>query len=504
MYKVLIAEDEFLVRIGIKSTILESDLPLMVVGDTSNGLSAYDLFIQKQPDIVITDIKMPGLNGIDLIRKIRSEDKGCAIIVISCLEDFNILKQAMENNVSAYLLKATMTLEEIILSLRKAIEDLNARNRYGLAKNTTVTTSIEESIRAFLNGKLIENDLVNQLNCIDFLPSMMIVVFLKGRKLDKVALQSLEEVTKLRFSNICETLSFMISHECLIFLVSNAEKNIISNLEGLQRYIEDTFLLQPIIIAKTLNSEFVDFPAKLKQCYEEKEEIEYFEINHPVLDGWMNTLSDYINMIICHADEDEGVTKIIYELDLDYKKYKMHIENVQKKAVEGRRAFINALIESIEELCISESEILNMRYQLNSASTCKIAIINYMKYLCKIYIKQSSQSIRSEVEIAIQYINEHFMEPLTLNKVASIVGLTANYFSNIFKKEVGQSFISYLNKIRIEKAKQLLLKNDLLVYEVAHRVGFEDETYFCRMFKKITGKSPREWRAIKNRRLYEG
>jgi YesN/AraC family two-component response regulator len=498
MYKVIIAEDELLVRIGIKASILQSNMPLTVVGDTSNGLSAYEIFHSKHPDIVITDIKMPGLDGIELIRKIRKEDRDCAIIVISCLEEFSILKQAIESNVSAYLLKATMTMEEITSSLKKAIDDLKGKNRFpdDSDHDRKSTISAEGLLTDFMNGSLSEGALIDQLSDTGFIPDKVAVFFFKGRKLDSITKRSLEEVLILRLASKYEILSFPIE-EGLIVPLHGTGEGTMPLMEQLQLYIKETFSLHPVILVKSLNGKFEHFPAEMKRCFAEEREISYFGINHPVTDNWMKTLPGHVNTLLSEIEAENDIIKIMP--DVDYKRYDMQMEKIKRKASDGRAAFVDGLLNGMDELFPSIDRLSDSRVKIRDAKTCKDALKIYLRCIHEGYDKQGYKTMNYEITNAVQYINEHFMEPLTLKGMASIAGLTPNYFSNLFTKEMRQNFISYLNRIRVEKAKRLLAETDLLVYEVAQQVGFEDEAYFCRMFKKITGQRPKSWRAGENR-----
>ncbi len=499
MYKVMIVEDELLVRIGIEVSILQSDLPLMVIGDTSNGLSAYEIFHSKHPDIVITDIKMPGLDGIELIHKIRNEDKDCAIIVISCLEEFSILKQAIESNVSAYLLKATMTMDEITSSLKKAIDDLKGKNRFpddsGHNRKSTIPT--QSLLTDYMNGSLSESELMDQLKDTDFTPGKMVVFFFKGRKLDNITKQSLKEVITLRLASKYEILSFSIKEEGLIVMLHGPGEDIMPLMEQLQLSIKQTFSLYPVIIVKSLNGRFERFPAEVNECIAEEQEISYFGIDHPVTDNWMQILPDHVSTLLSKVEADNDVVKIMS--DTDYKRYNVQMEKIRKKASNGRTAFVDGLLGGMDELFPSTSPLHDSENKVRDAETCGDALKIYLHGMREAYDKQGHKTLNYEIINAIEYIDEHFMEPLTLKAVASIAGLTPNYFSNLFTREMGQNFIAYLNRIRTEKSKQLLLETDLLVYEVAQQVGFEDEAYFCRVFKKITGQGPKSWREQRNR-----
>lgn len=113
MYRVLFAEDELLVRLGLKNAIRWSDYDMEVVGEADNGITALELFEELRPDVLITDIKMGGMDGYELIKRVRDIDGSCAVVIISCLDDFETLRRMMGYCIIGYILKASMTLEEI-------------------------------------------------------------------------------------------------------------------------------------------------------------------------------------------------------------------------------------------------------------------------------------------------------------------------------------------------------------------------------------------------------
>ena len=113
MYRVLFAEDELLVRLGLKNSIRWADYEMEVVGEADNGITALELFRRLKPDVLITDIKMGGMDGYELIRRVRDIDGSCAIVIISCLDDFETLRKMMGYCIIGYILKASMTFEEI-------------------------------------------------------------------------------------------------------------------------------------------------------------------------------------------------------------------------------------------------------------------------------------------------------------------------------------------------------------------------------------------------------
>ena len=131
MYQVLFAEDELLVRLGLQNSIDWKAYDMELAAQADNGLQAYELFQKVRPDVVITDIRMEGMDGCELIEKIRQQDKECAIIVISCLDDFEILRRMIPYKIIGYILKASMTMDEVNEILAKTTEYLKKIGREG-------------------------------------------------------------------------------------------------------------------------------------------------------------------------------------------------------------------------------------------------------------------------------------------------------------------------------------------------------------------------------------
>ena len=129
MYTVMIVEDELLVRMGLMALIPWDELRLRVVAKAINGQEAWAAYQKFHPDIVMTDIRIPGMNGLELMRAIRAQDATCALIVITCVEDFSTLQSAMESGAIAYLVKSTMEQQDVIDAAKKACDFLQKNNR---------------------------------------------------------------------------------------------------------------------------------------------------------------------------------------------------------------------------------------------------------------------------------------------------------------------------------------------------------------------------------------
>lgn len=152
MYKVLFAEDELLVRIGLQNAIKWSDYSMELVAQADDGGQAFELFQKIRPDVVITDIRMDVMDGHELIRKIREIDKECAIIVISCIDDFEVIRRLVPLKINGYVLKATLNMEEINKLLQEIREYLISIGRNGEDKPDN-ENFLEKRLKKYLLGE---------------------------------------------------------------------------------------------------------------------------------------------------------------------------------------------------------------------------------------------------------------------------------------------------------------------------------------------------------------
>ena len=152
MYKVLFAEDELLVRLGLQNSIPWSEYQMELSALAENGIEAFQLFESIHPDVLITDLRMEGMDGLELVKKVREIDKDCAIVVVSCMNDFEILRQLIPYNINAYVLKASISIDEVCDALQNVQEYLI---RIGRKTEETGSSSdkLEIHISKFLLGK---------------------------------------------------------------------------------------------------------------------------------------------------------------------------------------------------------------------------------------------------------------------------------------------------------------------------------------------------------------
>jgi two-component system, response regulator YesN len=524
MYSAIIVEDEMLVRVGLKSLIKWDKLGLALVSDASNGQEAFDMYNQYKPDIVITDIKMPQMDGIELIKKIRENDKRTRIVILTCLEEFEIIRKAVELDVDGYIVKLTMTQKEMEDVLRKSISKLNelsVPDKTVLVSNKcNIDVQIAELCKQYFSESkctteefekgLLELG-VKSRGKKTMLALMQIdhygVFYSKYEKKDVKRIEAsilniIEEVAKKNHS--CYVVKENASKYMFVFIIEGIASeskindimvNTISNIKNtLKRYFD-------MSVSFGISSIRVDNHA-LNTVYAEA----MTALEYKFFDG-MGTIS-YSNeqgkgYIIREKIDTLLVPPALLEMLGCVKEYKNRVESFIEKGnfqVDKVRDFfvhiiqLTALSSQIDRK-IFEDIVINYTGIIHECETFDEMYAAYMDFIkCAVNRSKEHISYSKGILDAINYIKLHHNEEISLNQIADLINISPNYFSTLFKKELDMNFSEYIINYRIEKAKELLLGTRLLSYEISQRVGFRDGAYFSRTFKKATGLSPNEYR----------
>lgn len=401
--KILIVEDEVLVRCGLRSMVNWEKLGLDVIGDASNGKEALEIYEKEKPDIVMTDIKMPVMDGLKLIEKIREQDQSTRIVLLTCYEKFSYLMRAMKLGVSDYILKLKMKPDEIEKAMEKVCKELEQKNPDSKNETKAVQDKSDLFGQYVFYHQINENTFREQLKKLDFQVSE------KSYRICRMEIANYKEV--------CEKTKD--EQGALIqFLIFNMTEEILGKYKNgeLIRENEKNYLL----------------------LIEETEEDN--QKTKTILKEIARVLREHIMAQVCW--KISGVGRSWTELSDRYQECK---KNETEKQKEDQKA------QNLKQLSI-------------------------------------------EIYKAKEYIDQHLADKLTLNQVAEIVCLSPNYFSSMWKKEMQVGFVDYITEQRVEKAKELFATTDLRTHEVAELTGFGDDSYFSKIFRKVSGKNPGSFR----------
>ena len=531
MYKLLIVDDEPLVQVGIKSMLNWSEYDIEICGTAINGQAALKQIEEQLPDIVMTDIKMPVMGGLDLIRICRERygnEKPCFIILTS-YEDFHMVKEALTYQVTDYLVKLELTPETLSEAVNRA---LSAIHRTEIKNDTSVATvypfydkffirllnNLFESEEQFLlQSKDLNLDFgyAGYVCCYGEMTSAQAET-LPMEKQISLFTSSMQMIKELAGKYMpCYALSLDIRHFALIFCYSSAHRsdNTAGNYGGEIREILSGIRTT---LEKYYNVSFhcgigslTDTPQGISDSYQ------YSRQACRMADGScpFPFFEDSLKEDPCHSSFNislfrEDLTRAFEEYDAEV----LHktIEEICGLFLLHPNYYVQALDAACNILYLSISllqdgeEIVSGFFQDNPQGYRSIykqtnvdQIVNWLKYfsrqMCQLFEHHRRDYKNHIVTNVKKYIGEHIREHLSLNEVAAVFGISPNYLSQLFGKYNETGFSEYINSCKIKESKKLLEEGTLKVYEVADMLGFESAFYFSKVFKKVEGISPTEY-----------
>jgi two-component system response regulator YesN len=533
MYRILLVDDEILVRDAIKENIDWQSMDCELVGDCENGKQAAE-FVQEHPvDIVLTDILMPYMDGMELSHFLHDNYPDIVIAVFSGFGEFEYAKKAIQYGVSEYLLKpvTAMELTGVIQKMKEKVEQ--TRKEKAKMESLTKTSENYRENAQVIRSKTLEalvNCTIDIQKSLDKLEEMGITLSGCGYRvavfdIDLYSGMYQLDMEKRQESALMAFVLFNISDE-----IVNRENAGIVYQEGNNRVC--------VLFQEKWSR---NFNGRIKEiCHEIQTEIRKVmgtEVSMAI-GKWVKTLEELsgshdvavqalqyryllggsllIDMEEIHPVQDIDLRKSLDRLKeflKSGKKEEMEAEfqsieeQVKQSFAEKSRAcmYLQQVIRVVdvagEEVSSDISRIRDERKDL----LCQVTAQKSFGQACKIvkeYILQvydaltelNTSSGERQARMALDYIQKNYMDPnLSLNDICSYLNISTSYFSTIFKEVTGETFTEVLIRTRMEKAKELLENTTMKNYEIAERVGFADAHYFGISFKKMTGCTPTEY-----------
>ncbi|MDO4272985.1 MAG: response regulator [Eubacteriales bacterium] len=510
MYRILIVDDEFLVRLGLKTTIDWEAHGYHVVGEAANGNEALEMVESLRPDIVLADIKMPFMDGLEFITRAKKINKNLSFIILTNYESFQYAKRAMELGVSKYLLKSEInadtllsTLESVRLDIHEEVEKggLGERERAAylscnLSKGQINTCVPKERLEAPDKGLFPESS----YGVIKYYCNISSLNEQSLDMLGKTAVSLVErEFPDAVYSEVIYQLHYYITLICpqgdllqqhfleksqlisrkLKYYFSVKLRGGISNIMGPDQI--PSMIRQAELARQRCffgGDQFIIFDSRFQGHLKTMENIHVSssKIARLLDEGDMSGIRSYINEIF-----------VLLKNQMNYS----HVRHV----------FIDFLFSAksaMEKQGITAGENLISKLDYDNWNVLT-SIEEAENYICDIFDTlmqgggcESKYSV--SVRKSIAYIEEQYALNITLQDVADHVSISKNYLSMLFKQETGINFVTYLNQYRIEKAKHLLADTNMKIYEIADSIGFYSPYYFSKVFKEITKMQCKEYR----------
>lgn len=546
MVKVYLVEDEIIIRQSIKNSIDWEKEGYEFVGDASDGELALPVILKEKPDILITDIRMPFMDGLELSRMVKAELPDIKIVILSGYDDFEYAKQAIKIGVAEYLLKPVSSavllehLSEIAEKVRDEREDLALKKVYYQEMQENEELIKMKFLGELISGKLSLADAMEKGKRFHMNlggPFYRIILF-KFIQEDHVqaeqseALSGAYEAVGGYVDRFRDVFRFQRGVEGWAFLLTSVEEDMETQtkafIEGLKAVIEpfDTltwfggigsevarirelrysfreadkafagrFVQEPnqIISVEQLNFEQQDneFDANIFGEINQFDQI----ITRFLNSGSLEEVESFVGALFTEISEDHFRSLMIRQyiiMDI-YATVLTFCKKLRKDA--GAEGEAYGQWEGIRE----NEEILKQAVTTaESVDDIKDYIGMLLNHAIELRNTVSGRRYSDIIQTAKERIEQDYMsEDISLNSVAAEVCMSPSYFSSVFSKEMGKTFIEYLTEVRMEKAKQYLACSSMKTLEISYEVGYKDPHYFSYIFKKTQGCTPKEYRAAR-------
>lgn len=505
--KILIVEDEVNAREGLADLLSKISQEYIVCGKASDGEQGLILSKELKPDLIFVDIEMPRLNGLQMIEKINESGEEPYFVILSGYSDFKYAQKGISLGVSEYLLKPIT-----YINLKNLMTEMSRKFNLKKEKAKLLRQYISEEElleKIMLNSgkdieeayKVIESNINQEENI------YLLNFYLRDRYKDKSKI-IIEELH-----------NFMGYHNIKTFYYSTLkEYNYLPILINTKiSFLEILKMLKYNLLFYVRKNGFPDITVSIINLSDRLGEIKNSLDKLHGLSKWPIVLG---NEEIIHEE-------LISKLKISYCSYPKDIENealfviknneykklinINKRLISYLKANIYNPTEIIETCSNYIFSILTFLkgYNTNFYNSFKNEGIlddirrsytiselkEHLDALVDIICKRCGEDLISSLPVrkAINYIKEYYNYKISLDEIANSMNITPEYLSRLFTKEIGKSFSDYLKEYRIENAKKLMSNDKLKIYQIAKKVGYSDPKYFCKVFKEVTGMTPKEY-----------
>ena len=511
MYRVLIADDESIIREGIKCLFDWEALGYTIAGEAANGEAAYQQLLALQPDVVLLDIRMPGMLGLDVIREARTQGFTGKVIILSGYSDFKYAQEAIRYGVQYYLTKPIDEdeLEEILCSIKETLD------------KDTATANTREHYREKARETIIRDLLTNEIdlshvNAADLhltADTYQVVIYEKYSHNTADASYRFSDLLRVTNQDNNSYDNITLQYQEVILLKGTfAIQKFNDFLERYQREsrpqenspLDSLFITYGACVSELseVHTSYMQAKHLLERrffCEQEQHTIGYDELPEPdslklilndaFLNRYATSLFEYLqafnrNMLA------ENLTQLTNEL--------YHAADT----IDSIRLFLTDLYLQIKEQTNRLYNGANIPFPSN-ADIIRLIEEKYYLYEIILFFTEQFEMIMSSIgnssresvlDDILHYINHNYASNITLENIAPLFGYNSSYLGKIFRKKMGENFNSYVDHVPIKHSMELLCSSELKVYAIAEKVGYRNVDYFHIKFKKYVGKSPAEYR----------
>jgi two-component system response regulator YesN len=501
MYNVFIVDDEPFIIEGMKALVQWEDYGLHVVGDASNGNEALEKIENAQVDILLTDIMMPVMDGLQLISKVKEFNPDIKCIILSGYQEFNYVKKGMELGIENYLLKPVNE-QELHFTLLNCIEKLE--------KSTTneeaYTILRDNTIWRGLNQEIDEKEWRDRINLynLEFVCTNLAVVLIQfSEKLDDSLLVKVRYEVERKFQSVC---IINPDGELILLAWARNKDEIKEKLNELHRLLAITVTCMYFSSVGTLVQSIKDIHISYGRAKEQASYRLVIKESQIITDDFTKQYSD---TTISTTYEIDDLKRYIVSLEKEMAfrwivgAFEQIAQSSKRVSPTSIRGFAIDIITSVQKEVndrATNQKVTIVKSILESHSMGQLVSI-LSEFISTVFEKIEAKAGHQSpvIQSVIRHIHESYNEELSLKTLSHKFHINSIYLGQLFQKETGFVFSEYINQIRLEKAKQLLRDTHVKAGQIGKMVGYSDSAYFYKQFKKVVGITPSAWRTMNKR-----
>ncbi len=529
MYRIILIDDEPLILAGIASLICWEEHDCCIVGKATNGHTALELILDTRPDIVITDIRMPVMNGLELIQACKERIGDFAFIFLTNLEDFQLAKEAVHLGATDYLVKLDLQPQTLIQALERAKEHCSRMESH---HNKELYTLLLKDSKKQLEQNYFSQLLLHPWDApFPFQPEIdnaypkayLILCQMKPEQIrfgqtesydfQFISSQLLDVVSGIGARYFSSHTILMPQKDTMLLVVSPKEEH---DREGsLSEFCTKVnvalgtyFALTALFGVSQRKMEVSQFPegltearSALGRCYYDSAlGIVFYQdqksrLRPPVQREFnINFLKKSMSMAVLE-NESQDLMEIFHQLSDLFTQYKPD----KTQAVSACINIYSYLHDLLQNEGSQDNEFpysMDIAKQLSSLGSLDDILLwldSFCEKICAMLTERKEKRSDKFVYMAKRYIHEHYREKLTLSEIAEHLKISPGYLSSTFSRYMNRTVSDYIAEVKIEHAKELIDSGQYLIYEIADQLGFENAYYFSKVFKKVTGMAPKNY-----------
>lgn len=543
MYKLIVVDDKRDLTEGIIQMGKWSEIGFEVAGKAYNGMDAFELIQKVIPDVVITDIRMPMMDGIELTSLIKQHYPQTKVIILSGYDDFTYAQQAVKLGAEEYLLKPARIdmIQEAVLRAKEKLEIEKKKKEEQVLLQQKLLQSLpllKDEYFRYLVSSPVELSLEEVKKRFDFLEIALdihhfVVLIIELDNFRELAEHNnIKEVELYKFgvANIahelvsqefkCEVLRYqqnrlvILANYLSVVPINENKAKLFEISEKIRTSIEQYLDITVTVAIGGLYPNINDVYFSFKDAEEALAHKLYLGNNCVITADDVNVKKEVMFRYPVHLENELiSVIKVgaVDQIDQYLEQYLNGVLHQKHMSPDFFRKIVRELIVMLSRMALELDEEENEKVgqpidyigefeKYKTVDEIKQWLKEVLTGIAQTVHNQRKSQLERDIVKAKEYILSHYNEQITLQKVAEYVCISPTYFSAVFKEMVGETFIEFLIGVRIEKAKELLLAGQYKVYEVANMVGYSDRRYFSEVFKKHTGINPGEYvTMMKNR-----